>query len=321
MTNHKTQITNNKPAKILKLGIFVFFGICLELGIWCLGFAKATFAQELSLSIAPPITEIAVQPGKSFTQTFSVRNDGSPVTVIAKIFPFVPLDNQGHAELIEDPASVSAFAGWFLVDPAPVSLTTGGSHDYYIKVSPPVSTEEKDYYFTLIIETQNDNNLGVDASQSQARIGANILLTVSKDGNPQKKASIVEFSAPILIDSFTGLTYKILVGNSGYSFFKPVGKITIDQIFGSTTSLNLAPLNVLVGGNRNISCIEGENIIPCKLPGKFAIGIYRANLSFTVDGMGASIEKQIYTVAFPFSIVIALAVLIFIFRIIKKQSG
>jgi hypothetical protein len=309
---------NGKLTKNIIFGPYLLFVICFEFSISCFGFAKPAFAQELSLSIAPPITEIAVQPGKSFTQTFSIRNDGAPVTVIAKIFPFVPLDNEGHAELIEDPTSVSAFAGWFLVDPAPVNLGTGGSHDYYIKISPPVSTEEKDYYFTLIIETQNDNNLGVDASQSQARIGANILLTVSKDGNPQKKASIVEFSAPILIDSFTGLTYKILVGNSGYTFFKPVGKITIDQIFGSTTSLALAPLNVLVGGNRNISCIEGENIIPCKLPGKFAIGIYRANLSFTVDGTGASIEKQIYTVAFPFSIVIALAVLIFIYRIIKK---
>lgn len=275
-------------------------------------------AQEVSLSIAPPITEITIQPGKSFTQTFTVKNDGVPVTISPEIMPFVPLDKQGHAELIEDGTSINAFASWFFFDPSPTSLTTTGSHDYYVKITPPVNTEEKDYYFTFTIVALNDNNLGVNNSQSQIRIGANILLTVSKDGNPQKKASVIGFSAPKLIDSFSELTYKVLIGNSGYGFFKPVGKITVDQILGSTTILNLAPLNILVGGQREISCLNGEELIACKLPGKFLIGIYRSNLSFTVDGSGAAIEKQIYTIAFPFTILLGLIVVAIFYYAIKK---
>jgi hypothetical protein len=305
----------------LKIGISVLFGICLEFGIWSLKFAKVAFAQEVSLSIAPPITELTIQPGKSFSQTFTVKNDGVPVTIAPKIFPFVPLDRQGHAELIEDKASVDAFTGWFFFDPTPISLGTTGSHNFIVKVTPPATAEEKDYYFTFIAEVQNDNNLGVNSSQAQARIGANILVSLSKDGNPAKKASIINFSAAKIIDSFSGLTYKVLIGNSGIGFFKPIGKITVDQVFGSTTILNLAPLNILVGGSREVTCIQGEEVIPCKLPGKFLIGIYRANLSFTIDGGGGSIEKQIYTIAFPFSIILGLTIIFIIYRIIRKLAS
>ena len=314
-------MTNHKFNKILKFGIYVFIVVCLEIGICCLKFAKPTFAQEVSLSISPPITEITIQPGKSFSQTFTVKNDGEPVVIVPAVLPFEPLDKEGHVELVEDQNSVTAFAGWFTFDPAPVSLGTTGSHDYYLKVSPPAGAEEKDYYFTFIAEVQNDNNLGFTNSQSQVRVGANILVNVSKDGNPQKKASIIKFAAPQLIDSFTGLTYEVLIGNSGYSFFKPIGKITVDQIFGSTSVLNLAPLNILVGGEREISCIQGENLIPCKLPGKFLIGIYRSNLSFTIDGNGESVEKQIYTIAFPFTILFGLIIVFIFYRAVRKSKS
>jgi hypothetical protein len=278
-------------------------------------------AQEVSLSIAPPLTEITIQPGRSYTQIITVKNDGIPVTISAKIFPFVPFDRQGHVELIEDQNSVNAFSGWFFFDPSPIPLAPTRSHDFYVKITPPAGAEEKDYYFTFIAEVKNDNSLGINSSQAQARIGTNILVRLSKDGNPQKKASLVEFSAPKIIDSFSALSYKVLIGNSGYSFFKPVGKITIDQVFGSTTTLNLTPLNILVGGSREITCIQGEVLIPCKLPGRFLIGIYRANLSFTIDGSGESIEKQIYTIAFPFSIILGLITIFIIYRIIKKLTS
>jgi len=276
-------------------------------------------AQEVSLSIAPPLTELTIQPGKSFSQTFTVKNNGMPVVIVPKIFPFVPLDRLGHAEIIEDKTTLDAFNGWFIFDQSPYSLGENGTHDFIVKITPPGWAEEKDYYFTFLVETQNDNNIGVNNTQAQARVGANILINTSKDGNPTKKASIIDFSAPRFIDSFWGLNYKVLIGNSGSSFFKPTGKITIDQIVGGkTTTLNLAPLNVLVGGKREVFCIEGQDLVPCSLPGKFLIGIYRANLSFTIDGSGESIEKQTYTVAFPFTVLLGLVMIGFSYYLITK---
>lgn len=284
-------------------------------------FPRQVSAQEFSLSISPPITEIIIQPGKSYTQTFTVKNNGGSVVIMPKIYPFVPLDTQGHAELIEDQNSVDAFSNWFYFDRSGISIGTTGSHNFTLKITPPESAEEKDYYFTFMVEVINDNNLGVNNSQAKARIGANLLVSVSKDGNPPKKASIIEFSAPKIIDSFMDLTYKIILGNYGQSLYKPVGKITVDQIFGKTTTLNLAPLNILVGGKREIACVYEETLDTCKLPDRFIIGIFSSNLSFTVDGTGETIEKQVYTVAFPFSAVLALGVIFVIYRSIKRMGA
>ncbi len=318
MTKIKINRKTNSRC-IFKFGIYIFV-ICLGFSIWCLGFAKDTFAQEVSLSISPPLTEITIQPGKSYNQTFTLKNDGAPVVIAPNIVPFVPLDREGHAELIEDKNSIAVFSSWFLFDPSPISLGTTGSHDFNVKITPPENVTEKDYYFTFMTIVQEDNNLGVNSSHSQARIGANMLLNVSKDGRPNKDASIIEFTAPKIIDSFQGLSYKVSIENIGNSFLKPIGSVTVDQVFGKTTTLNLAPLNILVGGAREISCLNGEDLISCKLPGKFLIGIYRANLSFTIDGSGTSIEKQIYTIAFPFSIVLGLIVVFIIIRILRKAT-
>ena len=309
-----TQSTN----KLINYKIIIGLLVCWFVGLFI--FPAPAEAQEMSLSITPPLTEIAIQPGKVFTQTFTVSNDGTPVVIKPEIVPFVPSDSNGHAEIIEDQTSINAFSSWFLFDQTPYSLGENSNHDFTVKITPPEGTPEKDYYFTFLVETQNDNNLGVNNAQAKERIGANILMNITKDGNPNKKASIIKFSAPRILDSFTGLTYTIQLGNSGSSFFKPSGKITVDQILGSTTILNLAPLNILVNGTREISCLESQDLVPCKLPGKFLIGIYRSNLSFTVDGAGSTVEKQIYTVAFPFTIALGLIMIGISYGFIRKLA-
>lgn len=303
-----------------KVTLFVFISLFLNLKSLFVN-PNVALAQEISLSISPPLTELTIQPGKTLNLTFAVKDDGAPVVVAPAIVPFVPFDKEGHVQLIEDKNSVDAFSSWFSFDQTPISLGTTTTHNFDIKISPPEGTAEKDYYFTFIATVQQGSNLAVNSSQSQARIGANILISVSKDGSPHKKGSVAEFSAPKIIDSFESLTYKILLENIGSSFFKPVGTITVNQVFGKTTILNLAPLNILVGGARQTSCLKEEEIIPCKMPSKFLIGIYKANLSFTLDGSGTPIEKETYTIAFPFSIVLGMLIVIIIFRIIKKLTS
>jgi hypothetical protein len=278
-------------------------------------------AQGVSLAISPPLTEITIQPGKTFNQTFTVRNDGAPVTVISRIYPFVPSDAKGHAEIIEDQTSIDATSSWFSFDQAPVNLGENESREITVKIMPPIEASEGDYYFTFLLTTENSETIGESNTQAQARVGVNLLMTISKDGNPIKNASTITFSSATFIDSFSPLTYKVVIKNLGGSFFKPTGKITVEQVFGSTTTLNLAPLNVLVGGSREISCIQDQDVIPCTLPGKFLIGLYRANLNFTLDNSDKSFERQTYTIAFPFTITLGLILIGISYRIIKRLTS
>ena len=305
----------NKSIKTL-----YFLIVCL---FTSLAIPSKAFAQEVSMSITPPLMEITIQPGKSYTQTFTVKNSGVPVVVEPKIIPFTPLDEDGHVELLDDQKNVDNFDSWFFYDKSPIPLGVFESHDFIVKITPPIEASEKDYYFTFVVATNNEGTLSSNNSISQMRIGANILLSTSIDGNTERNAVITTFLAPKLIDSFTPLIYKILLTNTGKNYFKPIGKIYVDQIFGSSYTLNIAPLNILSGGYRKVYCMNGEDISQCRLPSKFLFGIYKSKLSFALDEAGNNkIEKEIYTFAFPIYITLGLIVitivLIFIPRIIRK---
>jgi hypothetical protein len=281
-----------------------------------------THAQEVSLSISPPLTELTIQPGKTFNQVFTIKNDGVPVVLEPKIIPFVPFDKDGHAELIDDQNSINFFSSWFFYDPSPISLKQSDSHDFYVKITPPETIKEGDYYFTFTVVTKNDNNIGSTNSQSQIRIGANILLSASKDGNPSKEVSIGKFGAPKILDSFSPLTYEVELSNPGKSLYKPTGTITISKPFGSDEVLSLAPLNVLSGGTRKINCIKNETIVPCKATEKFLIGIYKSKLSFTTDSISEEnkTERTVTTIAFPYSITLGLLLLFIAYKAIRKLA-
>lgn len=332
ITNYKLQTINKSQypiSKNWKFAIFVF--IVCDLVSWNLVFAKHSLAQTLGLSISPPIGEIMIMPGKEVSQTFIISNDGEDGMASIYIVPFRAQGENG-AVSIEEKNTVSGsspFSSWFSIS-SPVAsfgekfyLGAGQSKNVNIKISVPPNTPQKDYYFTLLYELDGvvPGSFAQTGSAGQARIGSNILISVSDTGSPTKNPNIVEFSAPKIIDSLQPLAFKIKIGNQGAYFFKTNGQITIKPTFGKSETLTLAPLNVIAASVRNIPCLEGEEMVSCKSGRKVLAGIYKSTLSIKADGDGTVAEKTATTVAFPFSIIVAAAFIIEIYRLIKNTKN
>jgi len=156
------------------------------------------------------------------------------------------------------------------------------------------------------------------AAISQAEIGSNIILTITKDGKINPRPEIVEFKAPKFIDSFSQINYEIEIANKGTSFFKPAGKIIITSILGEKYTLNLAPQNIIAGSSRVINCIKDEQIVPCQVPTKIFLGPYKATLTFQTEGQ-KKYEKSISTFGAPLSMVVIILAILTTFFWIKKQ--
>ena len=293
--------------------------------------AKETLAQTISLSITPPIVELTIQPGKAYTKAYLLTNNGDKDEDIAiSLVPFIPEDEYGNVSLqkTEIDAVAKQFESWFDIQkPGSINfgdkftLPAGKSQEIALTISPPTDADEFDYYFTLLFVTEPQNITGLTQTQSNVVIGSNILLTVSVDGNPARKASIAEFSAPVLIDSLLGnLMYTLRIKNEGTAYFKPFGKIYIERKPGKKEiTLDMAPQNVLARSTRQIFCLDGEDLIECKLD-KPVIGIFKATAQFSPDETGQVIKHENTVYAFPFSIIIAIIVAIITVRMIKKRS-
>ncbi len=255
----------------------------------------------MNLSISPPIFEAVVQPGKTVKQTYAISSDVDNIKLTPDIVYFLPDGNNGNISLTD-----SKVPDWIFFDQKSSVLT----------ISPPENAEEVDHFMTLVFTSESPVDLTNQNSTSiSSQIGSNILLTISKDGNPKKSAEIIEFSAPRVVDSFLNpIAYNLTLANNGNSFWKPIGKIVTKN-----ETLNLAPQNIISGSSRKISCIENENLINCKLQNKFVIGKITSKLEFLLDNDPKIYKAETVTYSFPFILILAFIILGIIFRLWRKK--
>lgn len=270
-------------------------------------------AQNIDLSISPPLVEVMIQPGKEVKHSFTITNNGSPSAITPKLFYFDPQGDTGRVEITNRPAP-----DWIIFNSSPFALDTASTKSVELTFSPPSDASETDHLLSLVFETTETADItDRNVSAYKTQIASNILITISKDGLPKKSASIVSFWAPKIIDStFGSIEYKLLLENNGNFIWKPEGKIIINQ----KNQLQLAPQNIASGHKRAINCLQAEEVVVCKQEKPF-IGINRAVLSFSPQGNQTVYNAQTTTLAFPFTIVGVLTLLLLLTTYINKYHS
>lgn len=288
------------------------------LGILALSAKAANSEDSISLSITPPLVETLIIPGNSIEQHFTVSNNGSSVVLTPRVVYFDPSDNLGNVGLSKDPSPQ-----WVEYQNSNFRLGPKEEKDIKVVFSPPIGTSEGDYYLSLTLETAEPDNLSVSSSiVHKAVIAANILITINTSGNPEKSAAIVKFEAPKIIDWFSDIPYDVEIKNTGEAFAKPNGEITVSSLLGKQTKLVLAPQNILAGTSRRIYCLKNNSIIDCLKSGRPHLGLYKADLSFSLDKGSSRYTGSQSTLALPISgfIIIALiSLLLYVIRSLSKK--
>jgi len=343
--SHSLKIKNSKLKILFVLPLFFVLSSM---------FLSEVKAQSLSLSLWPPLLEVTLKPGKSITQVYKLTNEGETDLIItSQIVPFTPADEFGNVALkqtkneinkaqdenLPPASSPSEATNWFSFQNADLQLgqnfllKAGQSQQIVLSVKIPPQAKEDDYYLTLLFESQPENQSGDQSgAQAQAKIGTNILLTVSETGEPPKKAQIEQFSLANfqfsifnfqLIDSFTKPQFLLRVRNTGRSFFKPMGTIITTGWLGQKFISDLLPENVLTNSVRVINCTSPESpdkVAPCQIKSNFLFGPYQAKVEFGLDKVAADYEKQITFLALPFKLIFSLLTIIFILSILKLRA-
>ncbi len=274
---------------------------------------KRIFAQaSVSLSISPPLVEAMIKPGKSIVYAFEINNhSGIDLYLKPRIVAFGPLDSEGHLSLFLD--NPSLVPNYFSLTNADIKLeqtfrlAASSSQQLVLKVSIPDNEPEKDRYFTFLIEQSPEGEFFTpDQSKNLIKIGANLLLTISRSGLPQKQAVIAKFSAqPKILDSFGKANFEILIQNTGQAFLKPEGQIEIYHRLTKKKmrTLTLRPDNILVDSAREINCFPE----PCQFS-SFWPGVYQALLKFRVDGNEKVISAKTTFYILPIKIILLMII-------------
>ncbi len=272
MTKNK-QIPNSKKKSSI-WSLIIAYGLFL---VSYLLFISPVFAQQINLSISPPHLEVVIKPGKSILVAYTVQNLGDPVVIIPKVLPFVPKDNQGNITIQEDFEGPIRFA----LDNAdlqldkPFFLKSQAAQQLLLRMRIPDGAPEWDYYYTFFVETQPfPGTEGVTSSQAQARIGSNILATVTQTGVFNVKGRVAFFDVIPrfklgkninIFDSSDQIPIVLILENNGKNLFKPEGNIVLSGIFGEKAKYDILPQNILAGSQRVVLASPSAQL-NCDLP-------------------------------------------------------
>jgi len=295
---------NIKKAKIFNfLYVFLIFNILFFIFLPHVG--GLTHAQSYSLSISPSLMELIIKPGKTITQEFKLINYGDPTIVTPQIIPLSLADE--NLKLNE-----------------PFFLDSNEKKSLILKIAVPDDAENGDQYLFFSLQSKNPPADNSNSSIIETSIGANILLTISDINTLNKTAKIQSMDFPVIIDSFDPLEGVIKIQNTGSSFLKPVGKLTLQgPLFQS--DYTLLPQNILSGTSRVVKTtldLDKQSLSPTdktiSLHG-FFLGPYTSSVALHPDGTSLNLQKSVRVLAVPWKALLIIASIIFLVYLYKRK--
>ena len=268
------------------------------------------------ITLKPAQTEFVALPGGVITQLYDITNNSdTSLTVDASILPWKPVGSNGSVdyENISLNLNIHFSATNDSKLQSPFVLMPKSTRQFILKINISDDTSLGDYYYTFFISQKQSNSFDSSFSGTSGKIGSHILLSVSQTENPATHISVDNFKAtPKLKDIFfTPVTFNAQINNQSGYFFKTIGNLTITKNNLILKKIDLLPLNVLAGHNRNLQCIES-----CTLSPPFWPGAYTATINFDPSVSDKSFSTTFFV--FPFSLLILLVIPIVFFAIKAK---
>src|SRR3989344_915171 len=229
MNNEK----NNKRSGIWGKGTLSL------LFIFCTLFAfkpERTNAQDsLSLSVTPPIFQLNVKPGDTWTSALKLVNS-NPYDLTLYTIPvnFNSSDEEGHAEFrpILDTAGNSVdLASWIDITREPILIPREKSVDITFTIRLPKDASPGGHYAAILVGTQPPN------TQKQGEIVrissfVSSLIFIRVPGDIREEGYIQSFSSENVFYQKPDVSFTLRFENMGNVHLRPAGDITIYNMFG-----------------------------------------------------------------------------------------
>lgn len=308
---------------------YLIIGVAISLFVH-MYIIKPALAQQITLSISPPIVETLIKPGKSILLGYTVENLGDPTTLEFKIRSFSPRGDFGEMKIDDELISPIRFSldNSDIQLEKPFLIKQRESKQALVRIRVPEGTPEGDYYFVILATSYPVPAIGgTTSSLSKATIGSTLLMTVTQSGRVETKARIALFDiVPDNIITLFGKKYKIVesatkvpinlvIQNLGKNLIKPNGEITLRNPLGEKTVIPITPQNILAESQRQM------NISP--LSGYF-IGTYTVSARVTFGENSPQLFSNVTFVGFPtrlfISFLFLIALSVFIIFIMKSKK-
>lgn len=271
---------------------------------------------QFHLTLSPAQREYILKPGASFTQAYQVTNNSNSTLVLNTVLePWAPLGTDGSLRFdpyLQNPDLEFSLNNADLRLGQNFKLSPGESRQLVLKIKAlPQATPSDAYYTFFVYQDQNSFlNSEISGSSTSAKIGSNLILTISNSDQISAKASFSELDAsPAFKDALFGkITLSGQINNLSPHFFQTSGKITLSKSGLTQKELLIYPQNVLANHSRDLLCLDTSTPpapTNCTIPAPLWPGYYTA--TYTLDSPTTSATLSFFV--FPYWLFLALIII------------
>ncbi len=274
------------------------------------------------ITIVPPTKELAVSPGDKTEGTLKVINDSNqPLTFTVTVRDYVVNDKAGTPDILP-PNTLSnkySASAWIAPDPDQFTIAAHGKQEiaYYVQV--PADARPGGHYAAIVYEPTEIIGVNGTGAGVQTQIGT--LFYINVKGNIQENAYVSSFSAKGFSE-YGPVALATEIQNNGDLHIKPVGSITVKNLFGQTVATKtVEPHNIFPGKSFLYKNTFGQ---------KLMIGRYTARLTATYGQNGnLPLVATVSFIVFPWKmatiatliVVIIILLLVALEKRKKKKEG
>jgi hypothetical protein len=194
----------------------------------------------LSITITPPLIQLSIGPGESWTSALKVVNNNDfDMTYYAQVVDMQANGENGQSKFIplvdedqSDPTYQSfALARWVTLSTAPIFIKAGQTGSVPFTVNIPSNAEPGGHYAAILVGTQPG---GLNQQGNLMKISSFVssLLFLEIKGDATESGRIREFSTSQSLYQTPNVDFTVRFENTGNTHVRPEGEVTIYNMWG-----------------------------------------------------------------------------------------
>lgn len=296
-------------------------------------------AQQVTLSVSPPIVSLIVKPGKTMLIAYDLQNRGDPVIIFPHVLPFLPSLRTGEMlfkNKLSGPIEFSLQNTDHVLNKS-FFFDSNKHVQLLLQIRVPETTPEGDYYYSFLNQTQTAGERQASGPTASAAIGSTLLITVSQSGATSVDAHIARFTINPryrlnlfghivnIVESTDQIPVLLNIFNNGKNAITTKGTITLLGNFGERAHYDLSPMMILAhSGRDSVASDSAETIKTAATLKGFFIGRYGLSTQVLVNDDAQTLLASTRFYAFPIRLTIGMLIVLmiasFIINRIKEED-
>ncbi len=287
------------PQLLSKYTLVVTLLLC-----YFISFNSSAHAQDISLVVSPPRTEINIKPGETVQKTVKITNTNTTELILdAQVIDYIVQDDTGTPVKVTTDASGRFLASpWFSLDQQELVVPPNESVQLIVLITAPSNALPGGHYAGIYFEPKLKRGASRTISYTTTQVGS--LFALNVEGDIKYDAIIKDFRTKSYLSEFGPIDFDLIIENQSDTHISPTTQVTITDMVGrELETIKFDSVNIFPFTQRSLQARWNQT---------WGFGRYHAQATMTYGDAGLTTSRSLYFWIVPYRLILAIVVIILV---------